>query len=168
MKKQGDFLMIAEKLRVEFGIAIVTVVILTFVLLVLGATFLRLATTERISADKSKHLNRAFYLAEAGLERGEEWLNATDAPPTEYQELFEGEQTFGDGTYYVTIEPVSLTQYEISSTGRFGSPTVAKTLKLIMQAQSVFSYAVFGDDSITMRSNSYTDSYNFNYIMRNF
>ena len=159
MTKQIVFLRIAEKLKVKSGIAIVTVVILTFILLVLGAAFLKLATTERISADKNVHLNKAFYLAETGVERGREWLNSTSILPTEQQVLFL-EEPFGGGTYDVTIEPISATEYEISSTGRFGHPTVAKTLNVIMQAQSVFSYAVFGDEEVTMMSNSYTDSYN--------
>lgn len=135
------------------------VVVLTLILLIIGATFLRLATTERISADKSIHLDRAFYLAEAGIERGKEWLKAESAPPVVYQELFGGEQSLGDGTYYVTIDPISLTQYEISSTGRFGSPTVAKTLKVTMQVKSVFSYAIFGDENVGLRGNAYVDSY---------
>lgn len=141
------------------GLALVAVMVLTIILLVLGAAFLRLATTERISADESVYLDKAFYLAEAGLERGREWLNATSTLPVAYQELFE-EEPLGEGSYDVSIDPISATQYEISSTGRFGSPTVAKTLKIVMQRQSVFSYGIFGDENVSLRGNAYIDSYN--------
>lgn len=143
------------------GIALMMVMVFTFILLIIGATFLRLATLERISADKSTHLSQSFYLAEAGLERGENWLNLTSSPPASAVNPFgDDPQSLGDGTYMVTITPLSTTQYEISSTGSFGHPVVAKTLRSIMQVQSIFSYAVFGDESVTMRANSRTDSYN--------
>lgn len=141
------------------GVALISVMIFTIILLVLGATFLKLATSERISADKSVHLAQAFYLAEAGLERGKEWLNSTSTPPTSSIDPFGGIQSYGGGTYQITITPLSATQYEISSTGRFGNLTIAKTLNTIMQLKSIFSYAVFGDENISLRGNAYIDSY---------
>ncbi len=142
------------------GLAIVVVMVFTIILLVLGLTFLKLATTERISADKSIHLAKAFYLAEAGLERGRSWLNSASTPPISTVDPFGGLQSYSGGTYQVTITPLSTTQYEISSTGRFGSPAVAKTLKNILQLKSIFSHAVFGEENVTLNSNAYIDSYN--------
>ena len=141
------------------GMALVMVMIFTFILLVIGATFLKLATSERISADKSIYLNQAFYLAEAGVERGKAWLNSVSSPPTSTIDPFGGLQSYGGGTYQVTITPLSATRYEVSSVSRFGHPMVSKTLNIIMQVQSIFSYAIFGDKNVTLKGNAYIDSY---------
>ncbi|MCK4905294.1 hypothetical protein KAS42_03520 [bacterium] len=141
------------------GMAIIVVMVFTVILLILGVAFLKVATLERFSSNESLNLNQAFYLAEAGLERGKEWLNSTSTSPTSSIDPFSGIQSYGGGTYQVTIAPLATNQYEVSSTGKFGNPTIAKTLNIIMQIQSIFVYAVFGDENISLRGNARIDSY---------
>lgn len=56
------------------GVALVTVMIFMFILLISGATFLRLATFENISSNESIQSAQSFYLAEAGVQRAIAYL----------------------------------------------------------------------------------------------
>ncbi|MCK4905295.1 hypothetical protein KAS42_03525 [bacterium] len=161
MKKQFEFSKVVMRLIGNSGMALATVMIFTVILLMLGAAFLKLAMDERILAGKGLGVNKAFFLAEAGLDRGKSWLKTESSSPISPVDPFGGIQSYGGGTYQVTVSPIiSNSQYEVSSTGRFGNPAVSKTLNIVMEVQSIFIYAAFGDEDITMKSNTYTDSYN--------
>jgi len=82
----------------KFGVALVTVMIFMFILLISGATFLRLATFEGILSKKDIQSSRAFYIAEAGVQRALAYLrvegNQYSTEPIN--------ESFAGGSYSVT------------------------------------------------------------------
>ena len=101
----------------------------TIVLLVLGATFLRLATTERISADESVQTAQTFYLSEAGAQRAIAFLRVDG------NEYFTGQlyvnEPFGDGSYSVTVSDDLLRAVKvITSTGNFAGQQKTITVEV--------------------------------------
>lgn len=136
------------------GMAIVAVIVFTFILLILGATFLRLATSERLAADKNLYLNEAFYLGEAGVERGKAYLASLPEAP-QGTALLTGAflnswKSLGEGSYYVTIDPddsnpgAYTKRFTITSIGRITDPvTVKKTVIVELSKESFAKYAYF-------------------------
>ncbi len=100
------------------GIALMMVMIFTLVLLVLGATFLRLATSERILANESVQLSQAFYLAEAGVQRAIAYLRV--AGNESRTGTLYTPQSFAGGTYSATAaDDLTRSVKIITSTGTF-------------------------------------------------
>ena len=100
----------------QSGMALVTVTIFTFVLLVLGTTFLTLATSERVLTSEEVQRAQAFYLAEAGIEKAIAFMKVAG------NEYFVGaiNENFGDGSYSVTVSDDLLRAVKIiASTGIF-------------------------------------------------
>jgi hypothetical protein len=140
------------------GMAIVAVIVFTFILLILGATFLRLATSERLAADKNFYLNEAFYLAEAGVERGKAYLSSLPEAPQEtalldtplHADFLNKWESLDEGSYYVTIDPDDnnpgsyTKRFTITSIGRITDPvTVKKKVVVELSKESFAKYAYF-------------------------
>ena len=112
------------------GVAMMMVMIFTIILLVLGATFLRLATSERILANESVQLSQAFYLAETGMQRALAYLRVSG------NEYFTGtlytNQSFGSGNYSVTVaNDLTRSVKIITATGNFAG----KQKKIVAEVQ---------------------------------
>ncbi len=117
------------------GVAIVTVMVLTLVLLTLGATFLRLATFERLSANEEIQRAQAFYLAEAGVERAIAFLRVAGNEHSTGT-LYTNEP-FANGTYTVTAaDDLDSGIKIITSTGTFAGEQ--KTITVEVQLLPAF------------------------------
>ncbi len=134
--------MIIKCFRNNKGIALVAVMIFTIILLIFGATFLRLATTERIAADKDFYLSQSFYLSEAGAEKAIAYLESLPMPPigTSSFDPFGGWKSLvSAGSYKVLITPNSanpgsfLKRYTILSEGKASTSGFSVTKKVEVQ-----------------------------------
>jgi len=132
------------------GIVLIAVIVFILILTIIGAAFLKLAGSEGVLTHRERHVSQALYLADAGAEHA--IANLLDGTDDDIAET-----TLGGGTYAVTI--TGSNPYTVRSTGRFGTPQVAKTVEIVWQTKSIFQYAVFGDEGVDLRSNAYTDSY---------
>ncbi len=137
------------------GLALVAVMIFTIILLIFGATFLRLATTERIAADRNFYLEQSFYLAEAGGERAIAYIESLPTSPTgtlSFDPFVDGWQSLGGaGSYKVVIDPADsnpgsfMKRYTITAEGRVSMPafTVTKTVEVEVSRENFAQFAYF-------------------------
>ena len=124
----------AAKRAGESGVAIVAVTVFTLVLLTLGATFLRLATLERLSANEEVQRAQSFYLAEAGVERAIAFLRAGNEHSTG---ALYTDQPFANGSYSVTAaDDLARGVKIITSTGTFAGEQ--KTITVEVQLLPAF------------------------------
>jgi hypothetical protein len=146
--------MLIKYFRDNKGVALVTVMVFTIILLIFGATFLRLATMERIAADKSLHLDQSFYLAEAGAERAITYIESLPISPTGTLPFdpFGGWQPLGSaGVYKVEIDPNNsnpgsfLKRYTITVEGRVVTSafTVTKTVEVEVSRENFAQFIYF-------------------------
>ncbi|MDD5454620.1 MAG: DUF4900 domain-containing protein [Candidatus Ratteibacteria bacterium] len=146
--------MIIKYLKSKNGVAIVAVMIFTVILLIFGATFLRLATTERIAADRNFYLNQSFYLAEAGAERTVAYLESLPAPPTGTLSFdpFGGWQSLDDaGFWRAVVDPNDnnpgsfLKRYTITAEGQAVTPafTVTKIVEVELSRENFAQFIYF-------------------------
>lgn len=118
--------------RTNKGSVLFMVVISSTILTIVGFTFIYVSESERIFARNRINETRAFYLAEAGVERAKTWFDGLVVPPLP-------ENTYGtdpfypfgvdpvvlepsppasfEGTYLVTIDPLGGDMYLVTSTG---------------------------------------------------
>ena len=136
----------------EKGVSLVTTIIIVSLLTTLCIVTLSMdISTNKISAN---HIDsaQAFWLAEAGLEKGIHWLRNQASPPggttpfTQFDHL-----SLGGGTYTVIIDPddgntsTYLKRYYILSTGTIA--TISRNLEVLvsMNTFNQFGYAT-GDE----------------------
>jgi hypothetical protein len=125
------------------GYALLTVVVMTAVLLTLAASTIQLTRTDlRSSADEAAH-QQAFYIAEAGIQRGLAQLNWERSMASTYTTYaYSGSsQSFGNGSYVVSIaqDPqfsTDPTRKLITSTGTRGPQTAQVVAHAVVQPNS--------------------------------
>lgn len=139
-------------LKNQKGIILITAYLVIVVLLILGSSFVTRSLSERRISEREKSSIQTFYLAEAGFERGMDWLRAQPNPPegTDVFDPLGGTVTLGGGNYRITIDPddsnpgVFLKKYSIISTGSIGDTTRGVVAEV--QVDSFARYAYFTDD----------------------
>ncbi len=146
--------------------SVLIIVFLTIMVLSLvgGAMFWR-TISERSSAKAYKESTQAFWLAEAGAQRAlweingngswDNWDDCEDGTPN-CKELAKGVYD----NYEVRIEGFGGSNPEIISTGYGPSDSYYREIKVTLEGSGLFSYAAFGDNSVTLGGNGATDSYN--------
>ena len=100
----------------ERGIALLTTLILMTLLAAVGVSGTILSRVDLFIAQNLRSGTEAFWLAQAGVEVGKNWLaeNLPDASlPTTL-----GPRALGDGTYAVKIEIQAAALYQITATGK--------------------------------------------------
>lgn len=108
------------------GQVLALAIVFTLILSIMGGTFIKMAMDERGFSVKSTFPAKAFYLADAGIERTNAWLQTQSSPPggTAPFDPLGGEQNLGDGNYEITIDPDDGNpgsvnkRYTVTSTGR--------------------------------------------------
>jgi hypothetical protein len=125
----------------ERGYILAAVVVVTGVLLVAGATTLKLVRSQlHANADQLGH-QKAFYIAEAGIQRGIAQLDADRAlASTSTSYTFSATEPFAEGTYTVFVDqdplfPAMPTRKRIRSSGRVGSQTSETLAHVVVQDQ---------------------------------
>lgn len=146
---------------------LIAVITFTLILTIIGAAFLKLASSEGILVHRKYCLTQSLYLAEAGIEQTLSYLNSLDSPPTGTDSFdpFAGFQSLGKGIYEVSIDPHDDNPssgkkiYEIISTGKMGIPQIEKTIRVTAETFSVFCLGLFGNDDVYLEGGTTTDSY---------
>jgi hypothetical protein len=108
--------------------------------------------TEQRAAQVNEENLAAVYLAEAALD--EAITNMRDLNTDNIEET-----SLAGGTYWAEITPLSGSLYQVDAHGLSGASQ--KNIETIarVSGESVFKYALFGDDYIYMKKGSFTDSY---------
>lgn len=108
----------------ESGATLVAVLAIVTAVLLVGSALFILGTGEADIVEYTVDSARAFYLAEAGQERAQTYMNelAQKNPPSYPASASVENEVLGDGDYDVTITKVAgmypwLVEYEIESTG---------------------------------------------------
>ena len=123
--------------RGESGIALFSIIVLAFVMMLLILSVLTIGSLDAGLAAHRAAKSRAFYLAEGGLTRGLLWLEAQAAAPAGTDTIFPFGDTpsvAGHGNYLVAIVPDSTNGtggrpgFTIVSTGQVGGRTRKLTL----------------------------------------
>ena len=132
--------------RSRYGAVLIGVVFFFALIVIIGVTALRLATTEAIMAERELQRHEAFYLAEAGLARATAQMFQQD-----FRDI---DQTdFGAGTYEVTIDTSAEPPVAIA-TGRVG--TVLKQIQVALTflarpyEEGIYACNTTGSDFIMM------------------
>lgn len=134
-------------LKNKRGVILIVVYLLVTVLLTFSIIFISRTVNEKNIALRQKNISFAFYLAEAGLDAGFNWLALQSVAPSVPTDPFGGLQTLGEGTYQVTIEPAvaigNLLRFRITSIGRIGD--IAQQLVNEVQEVTFARYAYFSN-----------------------
>ncbi len=134
----------------ERGTVLVMVLAIVAAVLVIGAALFMLAAGESDVVEYGVDGSRAFYLAEAGLERARTWLEqlAQTDPPTCPEEGSFVDQTLGGGRYDVRVDKLGgsspwSTAYEIVSTGDVDG--VVRQIRAVIEHETFAQYLYFAD-----------------------
>lgn len=146
------------------GSVLIIVFLAIMVLSLVGGAMFWRTISERSSAKAYKESTQAFWLAEAGAQRAlweingnGSWDNWTDCDDADHcKELAKGVYD----NYEVRIEHYGGNNPEITSTGYGPSDSYYREIKVTLEGSGLFSYAAFGDNSVTLGGNGATDSYN--------
>jgi len=145
----------------QSGSALPTVLILTFLMLILSASALQFGAQDASLAAKNEDSSQALYVAEAGLARALTWLEAQDNPPPGLSPIAPfgvTPDTLDCGLYRVSIIPDagnlvgSRKRYTITSLGSVGDKT--RALSLTVGTQSFAQFIYFTDDEHLPNSNT--------------
>jgi hypothetical protein len=178
MLRIGFTMRVVNPLENERGAALVIGLMFLAIVALAGSTAVILTSTDIQIGSNYKSSSAAFYNADGGLNfalaKIKTGLKAN--PPTFPAGTTLDAMNVGDITtlsYTVptgfsfsisTIEKIGTELYAFTSTGN--SPDGAQViLKLTFRpvSPSLFNFGVFGDESVTLRGNGYSDSYNSNY-----
>lgn len=138
-------------IKSERGIILIASYLVITVLLTFSLIFVSRSINEKNIITQQRNSIAAFYIAEAGLDRGLVWLRAQSSPPsgTDSFDPLGGQQSLGDGRYSISIDPDDsnptnyLKRYRIISTGRVGD--IIRQLVNEVQTDSYARYAYFTD-----------------------
>lgn len=162
--------------RRERGAIIIVAIIVIVAMLILTTPFLLKLSAQFRTTDKAYKSLTALNLAEAGVERAIWELNFGEIMTspnwtggnTQKTLILDDVRAAGGsavGDIMVTvIDPTSdYPVVESSGVVSFvGSTAVTKTVRVLLALgyESIFKYAIFGDDGFDMSGNAYTNSYN--------
>ena len=160
------------------GMALITTLIFTFILVSLGTALLTMTNNDSKLSTLQRESTRAFYLAETGIEKALWYINFSpdntaglDWRTTEAEPYYEGnsEESFGVVVTTDTVDPDDgeATKIGFVSTGRvdkggeFNKGTRKIEVKLTKGiAQNNFlayNYAIFTDDDMTINGNLFVN-----------
>jgi len=150
----------------ESGVILPMVLIFMIALTIVGLALLHATVLEHKLAMREVHRNQAFYLADGGIDHltykfnsGERPINWVKPPGEDYT-VAVGETALGQGDYWVHYYDTS-PAYAIS-TGRItkNPQEIIRRIRVNLYETSVFNFALFGDDGVSLDSNVIVDSYN--------
>lgn len=160
MKKNNKFLYFFKKIITsQKGMALLATLIFVFILTTLGIALLTMTRNEIKLSTLQEESTKAFYLAEAGVERAVNWLELQGTPPSagdvpsdfkgthEYEELSTGKYTVN---LSLDDDPTSLVaKYIIETKGWITRPDNSKAsrkIKTVVKVTNFAEYAYFSDD----------------------
>lgn len=152
------------KSRNEEGSALLIVMLLSLVMVMIATAFFSIAGSEAKLSQGQLDSQRAFWLAEAGIERALLWLSDQPTPPNHDTLLFDRVPGPDTGNYTVTVLVDSLAMWAvekgfmIESIGRSGN--LDRRIRQRVNMISFAQYAYFTDRETTPSGGSiwYTSS----------
>lgn len=134
------------------GGALVMVLAIVAAVLLIGVALFTLAGGESGIVERRVDSVRAFYIAEAGLDRAKAWLEALaqEDPPTFPDEATFGDQWLGGGEYDVELSKAStanpwLTVYDVVSTATVDG--AVRQVRSRLQNETFAQFVYFADQS---------------------
>lgn len=162
--------------RRERGAIIIVAIIVIVAMLILTTPFLLKLTAQFRTTDKAYKSLTALNLAEAGVERaiwelnfGEIMTSPNWTGGNTQKTLILDDVRAADGSavgdIMVTVVDPTSDYPVVESSGVVpfvGSTAVTKAVRVLLAKgyESIFKYAIFGDDGFDMSGNAYTNSYN--------
>ncbi|MDD5680487.1 MAG: hypothetical protein PHI59_04520 [Candidatus Omnitrophica bacterium] len=161
-------------MKTQNGIALITVLVVLFLIFALVGTFLFLATNARLLNERYYENSLALYLAEAGIDYAiweidfgsADFSDWSGNPATEATKTMNNFQDT-DGNIYGNI---SISVYNfgqeivtVRSTGTFSSltgPQLSRTVQVFLKKHKLFSYAILTSEGIDISGSAKVDSYN--------
>lgn len=131
-----------------------SVIVFSFLVVTLLITWatvgFRRSSVELNSAGRFITTSQAFHVAEAGLNRGLQYMETNTAPAgTLPVTLFGGTQTLGGGTYTVSVDPDDnnptsyLDSFTITSVAQLNGTQITRQVSLLIQSSSFARYSYF-------------------------
>ena len=137
--------------RSQQGSVLIAVLVIIFAVLLIGASLFTLGVGESDVVDYHGDGAKAFYLAEAGVERAWVWLEqmATHDPPLFPSEVDLPGEVLGEGTYSLHLERESSgstwsVRYEVTSTGIVDG--VDRQVRVVLENETFAQYLYFADE----------------------
>ncbi len=134
------------------GGALIVVLAVVVAVMLIGVALFALAGGESGIVERRTDSVRAFYLAEAGLDRAKAWLEALaqEDPPTFPDEATFGDQWLGGGEYDVELSKASttnpwLTMYDVVSTATVDG--AVRQVRSRLQNETFAQFVYFADQS---------------------
>ena len=161
MRKRNRFLcLFKNNIISQKGMALIATLIFVFVLTTLGIALLTMTRNEIKLSVLQEQSTKAFYLADAGVEKALNWLEMFSTPPTkenidatdfdgniEFDELSAGKYTV---KLYIDDELGELVaRYVIETEGLVTRPDnsrVSRKIKTLVRVSNFAEYAYFSDD----------------------
>lgn len=163
MRKNNRFLHFFFKNNIisQKGMALLATLIFVFILTTMGIALLTMTRNEIKLSVLQEESTKAFYLAEAGVERAINWLELQGTPPSagDIPSDFKGTNKYGElntGKYTVNlsldIDPTSLVaNYIIETEGwitRDDNSKSTRKIKTAVKVTNFAEYAYFSDDEL--------------------
>ena len=140
-------------MKKERGFILITLYLLLVVLLAHGSALVTRSFAEIKGAERFQQAGQSFYISEAGLDRGLQWLRTQRPPPAAALTTpFGAWAALGDGGYSVNVRllnpGVFFGRYRIESTGSTGAappavPTAQQFCAITVQRRSFSRYAYY-------------------------
>jgi len=150
------------------GIALIIALLVIMVLAILTTALLSRSVTESRNTWRFVYAANAFWLAEAGIQRGLYQINNAGGSWTGWTDVNGAKQLqvtlAGRGDYNVTVSDPASTSPLVTATGFFPGRASADAVSRAVRAHlrrsgTIFKYAAFGGTSIRMSGQATTDSY---------
>lgn len=140
----------------ERGVLLITSLLFTLMLAMAGGTMLMRALSETQASNRSRSQSVALHLAEAAVDRAA--LNLR-TPTDLADDVTSG--TLPTGSFTIDAPPTSVATniWKITAHGTAGSDTANVEGVFQFTPESIFQWAMFGDERITVSGNATTDSY---------
>jgi hypothetical protein len=162
MKKNNRiFQLLKKNLISQKGMALLATLIFVFILTTLGIALLTMTRNDIKLSTLQEESTKAFYLADAGVERAINWLEkqgtpppAEDIPPINFDRSHEfDELNTGKYTVLLSIDEMtsSVAGYIIETEGwitRADASRVSRKIKTMVMITNFAEYAYFSDDEI--------------------
>lgn len=134
--------------KMKKGIILAITLVVMSVLLVLGAGYTTYFVHEKISSDRNLAALKAFYIAEAGLDKALSNLRSGSSGNIS--------ENFGQGSYAVTVSSLSSTVYKIHSIAEAkdnqGRVLASRTLNMYVKNEPFNTYSYLTDDEYYTRT----------------
>lgn len=151
------------------GIVLVSALLVLSLLSLISVAALQRTNTDIKISSNVKDIKKAFYIAETGVAHSAEYIRQQVLKDPAVWDSYITPKTllgmtpFADGNYSVTIEDGGGNRRRIVSTGITRTGAIAQIEVVyapLMTPKSVFNFALFGGDGVTISGNDdYVDSY---------